>query len=64
MGAGVPRVPNAKVIVDNGVFRTAADAGLSRIWVEIYGGGKMGGRAEKLQHGGVKYRRWERSWRI
>lgn len=57
MGAGVPWFPNAEVIVDNGVFRTAADAGLSRIWVEIYGGGKMGGRAEKLErceHEGVK----------
>lgn len=49
MGAGVLRLPNAEVIVDNGVLRTAADAGLSRIWVEIYGGGKMGGRVEKLE---------------
>lgn len=49
MGAGVPWFPNAGVIVDNGVFRTAADAGLSRIWVEIYSGGKMGGREEKLE---------------
>lgn len=53
----MPWFPNAEVIVDNGVFRTAADVGLSRIWVEIYGGGKMGGRAEKLErckHLGVK----------
>lgn len=49
MGAGVLRLPNAEVIVDNGVLRTAADAGLSRIWVEIYGGGKMAGRVEKLE---------------
>lgn len=48
MGAGVLRLPNAEVIVDNGVLRTAADAGLSRIWVEIYSGGKMGGRVEKV----------------
>lgn len=31
MRAGVPRFPNAEVIVDNGVLRTAADAGLRRI---------------------------------
>lgn len=42
-------LPNAEVIVDNGVLRTAADAGLSRIWAEIYSGGKMGGRVEKLE---------------
>lgn len=48
VGAGVLWLPNAEVIVDNGV-RTAADAGLSRIWVEIYSGGKMGGRVEKLE---------------
>lgn len=35
------QLPNARVIVDNGVLRTAADAGLSRIWVEIYSGEKM-----------------------
>lgn len=49
VGAGVLCLPNAEVIVDNGVLRTAADAGLSRIWVEIYSGGKMGGRVEKLE---------------
>lgn len=49
MGAGVLWLPNAEVIVDNGVLKTAADAGLSRIWVEIYRGGKMGGRVEKLE---------------
>ena len=31
MGAGVPWLPNAEVIVDNGVLRTAPDAGLSGI---------------------------------
>ncbi len=49
MGAGVLWLPNAEVIVDNGVLRTAAGAGLSRIWVEIYGRGKIGGRVEKLE---------------
>lgn len=49
VGAGVLWLPNAEVIVDNGVLSTAADAGLSRIWVEIYSGGKMGGRVEKLE---------------
>ena len=50
-------LPNAEVIVDNGVLRTAADAGLSRLWVEIYGGGKMGALVEKFErckHEGVK----------
>lgn len=57
VGAGVLWLPNAEVIVDNGVLRTAADAGLSRIWVEIYSGGKMRGLVEKLErceHEGVK----------
>lgn len=40
-------LPNAEVIVDNGVLRTAADAGLSRIWGEIYSGGKRGGWLER-----------------
>lgn len=40
-------LPNAEVIVDNGVLRTAADAGLSRIWGEIYCGRKKGGLVEK-----------------
>lgn len=40
-------LPNAEVIVDNGVLRTAADAGLSRIWGEIYSGGEKGGWLEK-----------------
>lgn len=40
-------LPNAEVIVDNGVLRTAADAGLSRIWGEIYSGGEKGGLQEK-----------------
>lgn len=61
VGAGVLWLPNAEVIVDNGVLRTAASVGLSRIWVEIYGGGKMGGRVEKLERcKGV--RRWKRRW--
>lgn len=51
MRAGVLWLPNAEVIVDNGVLRTAADAGLSRIWVEIYSGEKMGGRVEKNGRG-------------
>lgn len=41
------RLPNAEVIVDNGVLRTAADVGLSGIWVEIYGlreNGRTGGK--------------------
>lgn len=42
-------LPNAEVIVDNGVLRTAADAGLSRICVEIYDGVKIGGRLAKLE---------------
>lgn len=49
MGAGVLWLPNAVVIVDNEVLRTAADAGLSRIWVEIYCGGKMGEWVKKLE---------------
>lgn len=49
MGAGVLWLPNAEVIVDNGVLRTAADAGLSRIWVEIYSEGRKGRRVEKLE---------------
>lgn len=47
VGAGVLWLPNAEVIVDNGVLRTAADAGLSRIWGEIYSGGEKGGWLEK-----------------
>lgn len=38
VGAGVLWLLNAEVIVDNGVLRTAADAGLSRISGEIYSG--------------------------
>lgn len=67
MGAGVLWLPNAEVIVDNGVLRTAADAGLSRIWVEIYGGGKMGGRVEKLERfkrEGVKKEVRKEMWRL
>lgn len=41
-------LPNAEVIVDNGVLRTAADAGLSRICVEIYDGVKIRWTAGKV----------------
>lgn len=43
-------LPNAEVIVDNGVLRTAADAGLSRIWGEIYSGGEKRRMARKEVH--------------
>lgn len=48
VGAGVLWLPNAEVIVDNGVLRTAADAGLSRIWGEIYSGGEKRWMARKV----------------
>lgn len=53
------RLPNAEVIVDNGVLRTAADVSLSGIWVKIYGGGKMGRRVEKLKRCEHRGEEWE-----
>lgn len=50
------RLPNAEVIVDNGVLRTAADAGLSRIWGEIYSRGEKvdGKKRGTSEHRNVK----------
>lgn len=42
--AGTGVLTNAVVMVDNGGLRTAADAGLSGIWAEIYGRRRTGGQ--------------------